>query len=326
MADSLGRLPISVVIPAYKRASFVAEAVRSVLAQTRPPAEVIVVDDGSEDDTAQAARTAGATVISQDNKGLSAARNTGVLAAANPWVAFLDDDDLWEPTKLERQWQLIENCPQIGFAFTDHSTFDQDGTVFASLFAVYHERWMQVPRRQAGPHFSVCESERALPRFYRWNFVNISSLLVRRDLLLQVGLFDASLKGWEDREITVRLFAAAPGGVVEEPLVRRRRHENQVTLDKLRMKLDAAAATARIVQRPWLYPKSAVLFYRDQPARWLFEAGDLLMRNGRYAEAKGPLLRSLRLRFSIRTAQHLLRAVRHSRASLKPPRGAEQSA
>jgi len=326
MADSSKDcLPISVVIPAYNRAQYVAEAVRSVRAQTRPASEVIVVEDGSTDDTAQAARAAGACVIPQANSGLPAARNTGIMAATNPWIAFLDDDDLWESTKLERQWQLVERCPQIGFAFTDHSAFNEEGPVFASLYAKYPERWEQVQRHPVGSGLSVCETEDALSRFYRWNFVNVSSLLIRRDLLLRIGLFDASLKAWEDLEITLRLFGAAIGGVVEEPLVRRRRHDTQMTGDRLHMKLHAAAATMRIVQRPWLYPKSAAKFYRNEPARWFLEAGELLMGAGRYAEARSPLLRSLGLRFSIRTARHFLTAVRLSRATRKPGSVAERS-
>ncbi len=325
MADSSNCLPISVVIPAYNRAQYVVEAVRSVQAQTRPATEVIVVDDGSTDDTAQAARAAGACVIPQANSGLPAARNTGIMGATNPWIAFLDDDDLWESTKLERQWQLIDRCPQIGFAFTDHSAFNEEGPVFASLYAKYPERWRQVQRHPVGPGLSVCETEDALRRFYRWNFVNVSSLLIRRDLLLRIGLFDASLKAWEDWEITLRLFGAAIGGVVEEPLVRRRRHATQMTGDRLHMKLHAAAATMRIMQRPWLYPKSAAKFYRNEPARWFLEAGELLMGAGRYAEARSPLLRSLGLRFSMRTARQYLTAVRLSRATRKPGRVAERS-
>lgn len=325
MADSSNWLPISVVIPAYNRAQYVVEAVRSVQAQTRTATEVIVVDDGSTDDTAQAARAAGASVIRQANSGLPAARNTGIMAATNPWIAFLDDDDLWEPTKLARQWQLIERCPRIGFAFTDHSAFNEEGSVFASLYAEHPERWAQVQRHPAGPGLSVCETEDALRRFYRWNFVNVSSLLIRRDLLLHIGLFDASLKAWEDWEITLRLFGTALGGVVEEPLVRRRRHATQMTGDRLHMKLHAAAATMRIVQRPWLYPKSAAKFYRNEPARWFLEAGELLMSTGRYAEARSPLLRSLRLRLSLRTARHYLKALRLSRTTPKPGRVAERS-
>ncbi len=296
MADSSNCLPISVVIPAYNRAQYVVEAVRSVQAQTRPATEVIVVDDGSTDDTAQSARAAGACVIRQANSGLPAARNTGIMAATNPWIAFLDDDDLWESTKLERQWQLIEHCPQIGFAFTDHSAFNEDR---AGLRLALRRNIRNAGRRsnatRSGRDSASAKRRTPCSRFYRWNFVNVSSLLIRRDLLLRIGLFDASLKAWEDWEITLRLFGAAIGGVVEEPLVRRRRHATQMTADRLHMKLHAAAATMRIIQRPWLYPKSAAKFYRNEPARWFLEAGELLMGAGRYAEARKPIAAQLGL-------------------------------
>ncbi len=94
---------VSVVIPAYNAAAFLAETLASVFAQTVPPAEIIVVDDGSTDDTAGIARNLGATVISRANGGISAARNTGVRAARSEYLALLDADDLWMPEKLEVQ-------------------------------------------------------------------------------------------------------------------------------------------------------------------------------------------------------------------------------
>src|SRR4051794_4178924 len=101
-------LPISVVIPAYRRADLVRRAVASVRAQ-RPaqPAEIIVVDDASGDGTADAARDSGATVVvNPANVGEGAARNVGVRAATQPWIALLDSDDEWLPDHLSRLWPL----------------------------------------------------------------------------------------------------------------------------------------------------------------------------------------------------------------------------
>ena len=101
-------LPITVIIPAYNRADTVARAVASALAQ-RPsrPAEVVVVDDGSADDTAEAARLAGARVVRHSvNRRLGAARNTGLSNATQPWIALLDSDDEWLPHHLASLWPL----------------------------------------------------------------------------------------------------------------------------------------------------------------------------------------------------------------------------
>src|SRR5262244_3231712 len=93
-------LPISVVIPAYNAAAFIAEALESVRAQTRAAAEVIVVDNGSTDASPRLAEAAGACVLRLERPGVSRARNVGIRAATQPWIAFLDADDLWQPDKL----------------------------------------------------------------------------------------------------------------------------------------------------------------------------------------------------------------------------------
>src|SRR5258705_11929360 len=113
-AEPMAPLPISVVIPAYNASAYLAEALESVRGQTAQPTEVIVVDDGSTDATAAIARAGGATVLSQPNMGISAARNAGIRAATQPWVAFLAADDLWEADKLPAQWLPAGGCSEAG--------------------------------------------------------------------------------------------------------------------------------------------------------------------------------------------------------------------
>src|SRR5688500_9583140 len=106
---------VSVVIPAYNYGHFVTEAVASALNQTHPHVEVIVVDDGSTDGTADILKPFGSRIryIYQPNRGLSAARNTGIRAARGEWVAFLDADDLWHPSKTETQLSAVVNDSHI---------------------------------------------------------------------------------------------------------------------------------------------------------------------------------------------------------------------
>lgn len=109
--DETMRPTISVVIPCYNAEVFIEEAIRSALDQTFPPKEVIVIDDGSTDASAVIAASISplVRVISQENQGESVARNRGFEEVKGDWIAFLDADDLWEPTKLEEQVKLIEN-------------------------------------------------------------------------------------------------------------------------------------------------------------------------------------------------------------------------
>ena len=100
---------VSVIIPTFDRISVLPRALDSVLAQTRPAGEVIVVDDGSTDGTAELLERdyPGVTTIRQSNRGVSAARNAGLAAASGDWIAFLDSDDEWRPQKLERQLDAL---------------------------------------------------------------------------------------------------------------------------------------------------------------------------------------------------------------------------
>src|SRR6266496_6642484 len=104
-------VPISVVIPAYNSEEFICEAIRSVNAQSLPVSEIIVVDDGSSDRTAEVAERLGTRVIRQRHGGISVARNAGIRAAKHEWIAFHDADDLWTPEKIEYQWAAIQHYP-----------------------------------------------------------------------------------------------------------------------------------------------------------------------------------------------------------------------
>ncbi len=102
---------VAVVIPAHNAAPWLPQALQSLRDQTLPPAEVVVVDDGSKDDTATVARAHGAKVVQQAQKGPGAARNRGILESTSPLIAFLDADDWFEPLKLERQCARMQQQP-----------------------------------------------------------------------------------------------------------------------------------------------------------------------------------------------------------------------
>src|SRR3989338_5449563 len=125
---------VSVIIPAYNAASFVGEAIESVLTQTVRPAEIIVVNDGSTDETEQALRPyrAALTYIAQPNRGVPAARNSGIQVATGDVLAFLDADDTWSADKLARQVEFLRRHPDVALHFTDFEVFNGRTTVHAS--------------------------------------------------------------------------------------------------------------------------------------------------------------------------------------------------
>jgi glycosyltransferase involved in cell wall biosynthesis len=123
-------MTVTVVIPTFNRAAMLADAVRSALAQTRPADEIIIVDDGSTDDTRTVVASFGTSVrcLRQENRGVSAARNAGIEAARGRLIAFLDSDDLWHPFKLEIELEVLARLPGVGLVYSEFEILKPDGS------------------------------------------------------------------------------------------------------------------------------------------------------------------------------------------------------
>ena len=192
----------SVIIPAYNERELVGHAIRSVQAQDRSDWEAIVVDDGSTDGTADAVRELAEgdpriELVSKENAGLSAARNTGIRRARAELISFLDSDDMWLPGYLSAMWDALESNPQAGFAYTDAWALDVDTHRFRRATAM-----------------ASCQPPAVLPEdpaevmklLIRQNFIWVSAT-VRRQALDDAGLFDEDMKSAEDIELWFRVLA-----------------------------------------------------------------------------------------------------------------------
>lgn len=205
---------ISVVIPAHNAESFIAEAIGSVLEQTLPAAELVVVDDGSADRTAEIARSfPGVEVLCQANAGPAAARNAGVARTTGELLGFLDADDLMTPQRLEAQAAHLRDRPGTDIVFGA-----QEVRVEAGAELPFWADESAVPARQIGPE--------DVPRVYHM------SMLVRRGIWARVGPFDESLAMAEDLDWTLRASeAGAEMDVLDEVVTIRRVHGSNVTHD-----------------------------------------------------------------------------------------------
>jgi hypothetical protein len=211
---------LAAVIPTYNCAGFLEEAVASVRAQTAPVDEIIVVDDGSTDGTEEVVSRLGSGIryLQQRNAGPSAARNAGAAAARSEWLAFLDADDLWFPDKTERQWALLEQDPELALIATDRREVDGAGElIIDSLF----ERHGLLPwlRELAGRRIP-----NALARLARKNFIPTSSVLVRRQVMMELGGFNTGIRFSEDQEFWCRIAARYPVACLPEVQTLYRRH------------------------------------------------------------------------------------------------------
>jgi glycosyltransferase involved in cell wall biosynthesis len=206
-------MTVSVVIPVWNRSALVRRALDSVLAQTRPAEEILVVDDGSTDDTASVVRRQfpGVRLVTQENRGVSAARNRGIRAAGGEIVAFLDSDDEWAPKKLERQIEAMSERPDAVLCHTDEIWIRRGRRV----------NTMTKHRKHGGDIF-----ERALPLCA----ISPSAAIVRRRLFDEVGFFDESLPACEDYDLWLRVTARFPVLYIDEPLtVKYGGHDDQLS-------------------------------------------------------------------------------------------------
>jgi glycosyltransferase involved in cell wall biosynthesis len=208
---------VSVVIPTYNRAANVQNGIKSVLAQTFSDLEVIVVDDGSSDDTGKTLREVFGQRIRyyfQPNQGASVARNKGVELARGEWIAFLDSDDLWENNKLEWQFRALKQFdPECGACYTDVRFFNHSET--RTFFQMARENYRHEGKLGINP-----EVIRLLVKPGGAGMVVcLSSLLARTDLIRKTG-FDPKLLYSQDSEFMFRLAMLTDFCYVNEPLVR----------------------------------------------------------------------------------------------------------
>ena len=196
---------VSVVIPIYNAERYLAASLASALAQTYPHVEILAVDDGSTDGSVERLRAHGDRVVllQQRNGGAAAARNRGVRHARGEWIAFLDADDCWAPTKLEQQ---LARCGHLAWSHTD--------SVFAG--------GVNDGRRDSA--LTPKHAGRVLPALVCGNFIGTSSVLIRRQAFLEGGGFDESLRSIQDWDLWLRVAARHAIGYLDEPLVEYRVH------------------------------------------------------------------------------------------------------
>lgn len=219
---------ISVVIPAYNAAAFIVETIRSAQRQTYVPHEIIVVDDGSGDDTSKVATALGCRVIRQPNGGVCAARNAGIVAAQGEWIALLDHDDIWEPAKLARQVAAAALCPGVACIATDF-TRQRPGTVAAA--SCLDEPIYALEKLTIEPiDGTVLRCPRAGEEILGvgW-FLFPSSMLIRRDVLLAAGMFRPQQRLCEDVDCFLRVLNRSELVIVREPLWQWREHASNAS-------------------------------------------------------------------------------------------------
>ncbi|HDI58775.1 MAG TPA: glycosyltransferase [Desulfobacteraceae bacterium] len=226
---------VSVILPTYNRAGWLAEAVDSVLGQEYAAFELIVVDDGSSDETPQVLAAYGdrLRVLRLENGGVSRARNRGVAVSRGELLAFLDSDDLWQPGKLAAQVAFMEAHPEIAICQTE-------------------EIWIRNGRR-VNPRRRHRKSDGMFfERSLELCLVSPSAVMMRRSLFEAFGGFDETLPACEDYDLWLRIGCRHPVGLIDAPLVvKRGGHADQLSrmpgLDRYRIRAIAKLLAAGVL-------------------------------------------------------------------------------
>ncbi len=234
---------ISVIIPTFNRAAILPRAVDSVLAQTVAPQELIVVDDGSTDSTQDvlASYISQIKVITQSNKGVSAARNTGINHAKGDWFALLDSDDEWKPSKLERQIDYIEHNPSCKILQTQENW-------------IRHGLWANPKNKHNKPSGWIFQN------CLKMCVVSPSAVIIHREVFEKVGFFDETLLACEDYDLWLRIALHYPIDLLDESLiVKYGGHDDQLSraiwgLDRFRIQ-----ALDKLLDNPAVNPNQTEL-------------------------------------------------------------------
>ena len=226
---------VSAIIPTFNRAATILRAVESVLRQEYSPLELIVVDDGSEDETLRLltplAELGRLKIVGQPNRGVSAARNTGIKAAGGQLLAFLDSDDEWLPGKIRAQVDHFSQNPQ-------------------EVLVQTQERWLRNGRRVNPGRRHQKKAGDIFLDSLKLCLISPSAVMLKKDLLAEVGLFDEDLQACEDYDLWLRVLEKYPAGLIDrEYLIRHGGRPDQLSaahsLDKYRI-----TALEKILSRP----------------------------------------------------------------------------
>jgi glycosyltransferase involved in cell wall biosynthesis len=312
---------VSVVIPTYNRAYCIERTLDSVIAQTHRDLEVLVVDDGSTDGSAELIQRVYGhepriRLITQVNQGVSAARNTGLTAARGDFVALLDSDDVWHPWKIEAQLACLAAVPEAGMVWTDMDAVDPDGAIFSrryltTMYSAYRwfsreelfERWFPFSRLEPALAARIGD-----PRVYvgdifsemvLGNLVHTSTVLLRRERLRRVGGFSLELRHTgEDYDFHLRTCREGPVAYLDAPsILYQRGRTDQLTYSPrlgLHMAKNFLKTVAPVIERDRARIKLPRMMLDEVLAEAHAWVGECHADRGEHADARRELAASLR--------------------------------
>lgn len=264
---------VCVIMPCYNGEKFIGEAIESVLNQTYNNWELIIVDDGSTDNSKEVIKryfndNRIKYIAHKENRGIPAARNTGIKASKGEYIAFLDQDDIWLPEKLKEQIEIfnVDRDKQIGLVFTDIMHLIEDETI--------RPEW---PSKYVPNNLRIKSKEEVLKSLFLQNFIPSISVIVRKDCFDRKGLLNENITGGaDDYEFWLRISGCFKMIYINKPFVKKRIHENNYSNMKRFFKDQLQILNMAIKHYPFLAKysnkKRGRLYYNY--ARYLQKSGE----------------------------------------------------
>jgi len=283
---------ISVIVPTYNSAHYLTEALESIRAQTVMPTEIIVVDDGSTDETQLVIERMDDPLVRymrQANGGAASARNAGLAKATGEYIAFLDADDRWHPEMLETQLGILEGAPQVALSFTNFERFEErSGQILGDQFRYYHGLRKIENAPGPLPNSFVIRGDAFNALVSLGDFPAFTQVILFRRSAIANLCFNPALRRCEDLAFT--LLAAMHGGVAYTPriLAQVRRHGANLTADSSRMALDKLRALETLSSSVVL--PNHVVPYRNRMVRAHLDAARTHLRFAELSEGLGHLV------------------------------------
>jgi glycosyltransferase involved in cell wall biosynthesis len=281
---------VSVVIPTYNYGRFLGEAIQSVLDQTFQDFEIFVVDDGSTDNTKEIVdsfKDHRIKYIYQENRGVSAARNTGIQTSIGEYITFLDSDDVWLPQNLDLKVKLLDSRPDVALVCSDMYIFDERTGVTCRLWHDKPFLYKLNPRKAAKQALREMLSSTGC-------FIRPPVTVVRRLVFTEVGYFDESLRTGEDWDLFVRVVLRFRIETIDIPLYRRRKHSAALTANPDEDYLGNIAVINKALHSYLLSNQDRKVLKRTL-AHTHFYYGREMIVSGRIAMGREKLLVSIRV-------------------------------
>ncbi|MEZ5346338.1 MAG: glycosyltransferase family A protein [Pyrinomonadaceae bacterium] len=259
------KAPVSVVIPAYNSRRYIGEAIESVLRQTLPVSEIIVVDNNCTDGTQLIAKELGAKLVYQQIQGASAARNRGIEAARGPWIAFLDADDIWDKQKIAEQWQALEKFPEARIVLSDFGFLIEPGPKIISPEPGKKPEIDDPERLIIDGDYSFCPAY--TNDLFEWFLMMTPTTIFHREVFQTVGQFDESFPLAQDLEFFQRALARFPAVTVKKNLAYIRKHEDNRSNDQRALMEMQIRVAEKMLESSEDYPPGSGEFFRERMKR-----------------------------------------------------------